>query len=92
MESLHIPTGGSRFRPSLEDVIEFLIRDCKFDAEQDWEDAVRVGRERWRRKQLRSAVRDAPQDAAEALTKLGYKIEPPENGHHPGRVESLQAW
>jgi hypothetical protein len=32
LSSLHIPMGGSRFRPCLEDFIQFLICECKFDA------------------------------------------------------------
>jgi hypothetical protein len=32
MSSLHIPVGGARFRPCLEDFIQFLICECKFDA------------------------------------------------------------
>jgi hypothetical protein len=40
MSALHLPTGGSRFRPALEDVIQFLVVDCKFDALESWEPAV----------------------------------------------------
>jgi hypothetical protein len=31
MASLHIPVGGARFRPCLEDFIQFLITECRFD-------------------------------------------------------------
>lgn len=39
MQSLHIPVGGARFRPCLEDVVEFLIADCRFDAKPGWSNA-----------------------------------------------------
>lgn len=29
MSTLHLPTGGSRFRPNLEDVVQFLVKDCE---------------------------------------------------------------
>jgi hypothetical protein len=36
MASLHIPVGGSRYRPCLEDFIQFLICECNFDSVPDW--------------------------------------------------------
>ena len=59
IESLHIPMGGERFRPCLEDVIEFLIRDCGFQGSAGWKEAIRDGRARWRRIQTHAVVRDA---------------------------------
>jgi len=58
MQFLHIPVGGARFRPCLEDVVEFLIADCRFDAKPGWREVVQAGRARWRRLQARSVVRD----------------------------------
>ncbi len=29
MQSIHVPTGGDRFRPCVEDFLEFLIKDCR---------------------------------------------------------------
>ena len=49
MSALHIPVGGSRFRPCIEDVIQFLIADCRFDGVEGWEETLNRGRERWRR-------------------------------------------
>lgn len=65
MEALHLPVGGARFRPCLEDVLQFLIDDCRFDAQPGWRGHVEDGRERWRRMQIRSVVRDVPAEAAE---------------------------
>ena len=36
MESLHLPVGGDRFRPCPEDVIEFLVVECRFDCREGW--------------------------------------------------------
>lgn len=44
MESLHLPVGGERFRPILEDVIEFLIVECRFIAKPHWRQPVAEGR------------------------------------------------
>ena len=92
MEALHLPVGGSRFRPCLEDVLQFLIEDFGFDAKPGRRTAVAEGRERWRRYQLRAAVRDAPSDAADTLRLLGYTITDPPNGAPPDSITKLQAW
>ncbi|EHR53350.1 hypothetical protein SacmaDRAFT_5184 [Saccharomonospora marina XMU15] len=92
IESLHFPTGGARFRPSLEDLLEFLIKDCKFTAKDDWSAAVRKGRERWRRLQARAIVRDAPSEAVAALTNLGYDVKPPSNGVPADSTKALHTW
>ena len=78
MSALHIPVGGARFRPCLEDFIQFLIAECKFDSLPSWQDCVRTGREQWRRHQAAAVTRDMPEEAARVLRELGYKIESPE--------------
>lgn len=92
IEALHLPVGGPRFRPSLEDVLEFLVVDCGFTSRPRWREAVDAGRERFRRTQLRSAVRDAPEDAAEVLRVLGYTVTPPSSGPAPDNAPKLRAW
>ena len=78
MSALHIPIGGARFRPCLEDFIQFLIAECRFDSLPDWEHSVREGRKRWRRRQAAAVTRDMPEEAARVLRELGYKVESPE--------------
>ncbi len=92
VESLHMPMGGDRFRPCLEDIIEFLIRDCGFQGGPGWRETLRTGRAKWRRIQTRAVVRDCPQEAAGQLVAMGYVITPPSDGHPPERVERLTAW
>lgn len=72
---LHLPVGGRRFRPCMEDVLEFAIIDLGVEADDGWREAVKEGRKRWRDIQLRSTIRDAvfedptegPSDIAAAL-------------------------
>jgi hypothetical protein len=78
MSSLHIPVGGSRFRPCLEDFIQFLICECKFDAQCGWRGHIEAGRERWRCRQAAAVVRDVPEEAARVLRHLGYSVEAPD--------------
>jgi hypothetical protein len=92
LSSLHFPVGGERFRPCLEDVLQFLVLECGVDAHGDWEAAVSKGREAWRRRQLGSAVRDAPDEAARVLMEAGWAVEPPPDGPEPGKREALTAW
>lgn len=92
MAALHLPTGGARFRPNLEDVIQFLVVDCRFDPVDSWEVAVARERAKWRRVQTRSACRALPEEAAAQLSSMGYSVTPPPSGHpEPGR-KALGAW
>jgi hypothetical protein len=92
MAALHLPTGGARFRPVLEDVVQFLITDCQFDSLPTWKDAVLRARAEWRRIQTRAACRALPEEAAAALERIGYTVTPPEDGHpSPGR-KAREAW
>jgi len=77
LSSLHFPVGGERFRPCLEDFLEFLVSECGVDARSGWDGAVRRGRSDWRKRQLRALTRDAQQEAAETLTALGWTVTPP---------------
>jgi hypothetical protein len=90
--SVHVPVGGARFRPCLEDVVQFLVVECRFDKKNDWRAAVDRGRESWRRLQLRTAVRDAPGEAADVLRQLGYTVDAPSNREQEDRLHKLRAW
>jgi hypothetical protein len=92
IESLHLPMGGDRFRPCLEDVVEFLIRDCGFPGAQDWRRIVRDGRAKWRRIQTRAAVRDSPSEAVAQLKAMGYDVTSPEEGERSERTDKLTGW
>jgi hypothetical protein len=86
ISDLHFPVGGHRFRPCLEDVLTMLVHEFGVDSDPDGRKALQDGRENWRRKQLRAAVRDAPAEAASVLRSMGYDVvlrpdeaEPAEN-------------
>lgn len=91
VSSLHIPVGGSRFRPCLEDLIQFLIAECRFDAKDGWQEHVEAGRERWRRRQVATVVRDVPDEAARVLRELGYEVRAPDPEPVPS-VKALRTW
>jgi len=59
---LHLPVGGRRFRPSLEDVIEFAIAEFNVDKKDGYAQRIEEGRERWRRLQAKAAIRDVIRD------------------------------
>lgn len=92
MSSLHIPVGGERYRPCIEDVLQFLVADCGVDAHQDWERAICDGRERWRLRQLASAIRDVPGEAGRILGELGWTVTPPEYGPSTEQRKALRQW
>lgn len=77
MAALHIPVGGARFRPSLEDVVQFLISEFGVRAVNGWQDAVHERRAAWRRIQAAAVTRDFPEEAAEVLRRLGYQVTGP---------------
>ncbi len=77
MSALHIPVGGARFRPCLEDVIQFLLEECQFDHEPGWREAVEAGRAAWRQTQARAVVRDFQREAVDVLEDLGYTVKLP---------------
>lgn len=79
VESLHIPTGGERFRPCVEDFLEFLIAECGVEGSGDWRGQIDQGRAEWRDYQARSVIRERPEVAAEVLRELGAKVELPES-------------
>jgi len=92
LSDLHLPVGGARFRPCLEDVLEMLINEMGVDAPPRAQAALRAGREEWRRDQLRAAVRDSPEVVAQVLEdQFGYAITRPAAGSPPDRLERLQA-
>jgi len=74
MSELHLPVGGTRFRPCLEDVLEVLVQELGVDHRDDWVQVLGDGRERWRRTQLRTVVRDDPREAADMLRTLGFEV------------------
>jgi hypothetical protein len=77
-------------RPSIEDLLQFLIVEFGVDAEPGAQSVLDDGRMVWRRRQISAAVRDAPEEAAGVLERLGYTVTRPESGPASDRVDRLR--
>lgn len=75
---LHLPVGGIRYRPSVEDIVEALIMEKILVGKPGWEDAIADGRKRYHQQQLRAAVRSDPSTAIIELQDAGYTVVPPD--------------
>ncbi len=83
LSDLHFATGGPRFRPSLEDLIETLINEFGLDTSEGLKDVLERGRSKFRLTQLKTAVRDSPSAAVEQLEEMGYEVRPPKESPAP---------
>lgn len=71
LAKLHFPVGGRRFRPTVEELIDFLVTEVQVDALPGWTNKVEAGRELFEERQLRAAIRRRPEWALDQLRKLG---------------------
>ncbi|MAT05028.1 MAG: hypothetical protein CL424_08295 [Acidimicrobiaceae bacterium] len=92
LAALHIPVGGARLRPGLEDFLQFVIDELGADSREGWRDVLNESRATWRRRQIASAVRDVPDEAVRVLRLLGYSVEPPGSGDGRTRDDTLYKW
>jgi hypothetical protein len=77
VQALHIPVGGRRLRPCLEDVIDFAIHDLAVESKVGASGRIEEGRARWKRLQVNAAIRDvikndpdtAPQELRETISR-----------------------
>lgn len=74
LEKLHLPVGGRRYRPSLEDLIQLVASEGLCQARAGWVEVLDESRADFMRKQLRAAVRRNPDDAIEALRGGGWAV------------------
>ena len=77
---LHLPVGGQRFRPCLEDLIEFCVLERLVDARDGWKEALNRSRDNYLDEQLRAAVHRNPTAAAEVLKRDGWRVIEPDAG------------
>jgi hypothetical protein len=76
LEKFHIPVGGKRYRPTLEDFIEFLHAERLLPTlHPGWRDVFRETRGDYLEAQLRAAIRNDQEIAADALRQLGWTVE-----------------
>jgi hypothetical protein len=83
LSKLHLPTGGRRYRPTLEDLIDCVITERLATGRPGWESLVNRGREDFQRRQMRAAIRNDPEEAISVLTELGHL--PRDDDKPPGR-------
>jgi hypothetical protein len=80
LEAFHVPVGGRRFRPTLEDFIEFLHMERLLPTlHSEWRDVIAETRGPWLELQLRAAVRNRPEVAGEQLRSMGWSVTEPES-------------
>lgn len=70
LDSLHLPVGGFRYRPCLEDFIEFAIDEGLIPGKKEWKQVLDETREEYRMSQLRSLVQKYPDVARAALGEI----------------------
>lgn len=92
LSALHFPVGGDRFRPGLEDFLQFLVSECGVRAKAGWESAILNGRLRWRVLQAKSAARDFQQEVADSLRDCGWQVTPPATKVDPDSAVDQTAW
>ena len=78
LDKFHIPVGGRRFRPSLEDFIEFLHMERLIPTlHPGWHGVISTNRDAYLRRQLLAAVNNDPEVVADELREMGYAVSPP---------------
>ncbi|NEB89590.1 hypothetical protein G3I43_36370 [Streptomyces anulatus] len=77
LSEMHLTVGGHRLRPALEDVLLLLEREFAIDVQPGWDKVIEAHLRDWRILQLKAAVRDAHESAAETLRELGYAVTSP---------------
>jgi hypothetical protein len=82
LSRLHLPVGGKRFRPTLEDLIEFAIVEGFADSRDGWQETLETHRGSWADIQIKTLVRDNQTTAAAELHGRGWTVTPP-----PGQLD-----
>lgn len=77
LRDLHFPVGGRRFRPTLEDLIEFTITEEMVEPRDGWRTALDAHRAKWTQVQVKAVTRRHQADAAAALAEAGWSLSPP---------------
>jgi hypothetical protein len=73
LDELHLPVGGRRFLPTLEDISEFLTVENLVKSRPKSSDAVERSHDAFREKQLRAAIRRYPEVVLDQLCRDGHR-------------------
>lgn len=84
-DRLHLPVGGRRYRPTLEDLLEFVITEKIAQPRPGAMQEITKSRRAFERRQLRAAVRRDPQAALDILTEMGQLDQPGAPGRDAGK-------
>ncbi|MGN2367647.1 hypothetical protein ACTFPK_04815 [Actinotignum sp. UMB0459] len=71
LSELHFPVGGKRFRPSLEEVLLFLISELGVSCDPQTKHILESKQAEWEKIQVRAVVRTHPDQALIVLRELG---------------------
>ncbi|WP_143049617.1 hypothetical protein [Asanoa ishikariensis] len=74
MKKLHLPVGGRRLRPSLEDLLESLIAERILSPKVGWQKILGDSRLTYRKNQIAAVVRSNQATAIATLKRLGYEV------------------
>jgi len=75
LQEIHFPVGGRRFRPTVEELLEFLNREKLFtDWRQGWDVILDQSLETWNKRQAQATVRNNPEVAIEQLGRMDYQV------------------
>jgi hypothetical protein len=89
LAKIHLPVGGRRFRPSLEDLLECLIDEGLVEPQEGWRNTLRESRREYRLRQVAAAVRRHHGTAIRELTRLGYTVAPPRDEQRQALIHRL---
>ncbi|WP_146228190.1 hypothetical protein [Micromonospora sp. S4605] len=84
MKDLHLPVGGRRLRPSLEDLLESLIAERILDPKPGWKAVLDATRRAYRKRQIAAVVRSNQGTAIKTLEQLGYEVRKRDEGLFAG--------
>lgn len=74
LAKIHLPVGGRRFRPALEDLLECLIQERIVEPRPGWKSVLDESRQKYRDRQIAAAIRRQPEIAIGELRRLGYGV------------------
>lgn len=74
LKDLHLPVGGRRLRPSLEDLLESLVAERLVEGKPGFQKILDGSRREYRRIQIAALVRSNQQTAAAALRAEGWDV------------------
>lgn len=89
LHKIHLPVGGRRFRPALEDLLECLVLEGLVEPKGDWQVVLDESRRSYRLKQVAAVVRRNVGSAVRELERLGYTVSPPKENNLVTRIRHL---